>query len=236
MPLLLYRGLQLPPKKKRRGLIVGGGGPAAPAVVGLNVAAAQGASTPDQAVFNSGVNTIDLRIRATQVSWADGTNYRSYIAQRQANADSRWDFYTDPGGLLTLTWFGPGAANSTISSTVAVPHAAGATGWVRALLDFTTPLLTFYTATDATGTAWAQLGATANPAALGLQVAAAPPLIKVGQDLFGNPAIGKIHRAQILIATVSRIDMDFAAATPGNGPWVAATGETWTRIGASTVS
>lgn len=222
--------------RKGRGYLVRGRY-AVQVVQGLVVpGAGAGASTPDQAVLNSGTNTLDLRVRATQASWADGVNYRSYIAQRQANADSRWDLYTDPGGLLTVTWFGPGAANSTLGSSVAVPFAAGGTGWTRALIDFTTPLCTFFTATDAPGAVWAPLGTTFNPGTLGLQVAGAPPAVKVGQDLFGNPAVGKIHRAMVIIGGVTRIDMDFSTATPGNGPWVATTGETWTRIGASTVA
>lgn len=204
----------------------------------LNVPSGGGASTPHQAGLTVGAASLDVRIRCAADTWASGT--QMLVCQNNdGTADDRWYFRLDATGAQIGDWINVAGAhqNSGASSTVPALGIANASPvWLRDVLDATAGSATHYWSND--GSAWTQISQNATLTTTGMRSSGTPPILAVGQTSAFNDNLftGKIYRVMVLVGGATIIDMDWQTAALGNGPWVATTGETWTRFGTSTVN
>lgn len=207
------------------------GGAAAPAHY-LNVAfGGDGATTPDQAAFDSGSATVEIRVWAALNNWASGGGFQSLLAQGNG-ATGRWALWVVGDGTLRMQYWKAGGTGVGHISTVPTGLANNATKWIKALLNPAVASTDFSMSDD--GSAFSPLGAQVTTSAAAIQTVVAPS-VETGSDVFNENVIGKIFRSMLFIGGVKKLDMDFSNATPGAGPWVATTGETWTAKGSATV-
>jgi hypothetical protein len=199
----------------------------------LNVPTASGASTPDQAGLAGGANTLDLRVEMAPTDWASG-NYQAVISQDNNASGARWWVGITPTGEIETLMHAIGADISA-PSTVATGFADGASRGVRVLRTPSAGTVDFYTSEDFS--TWTPLGSqitgtSTNPMA----IAGTAPAVQVGTDVYAEPMLGKITRVMVLVNGATILNWDITTAALGNGPWVAGSGETWTRIGTASVT
>lgn len=193
-------------------------------------------STPDS-VANSPAGDISLYGRA-YANWPDG-NFCNLIAKCDGAAFS-YVLRKDGVGTLTCIVSQDGSTLKALASTVGVPFAANATGWVRADIDIDNGAggvnVNFYTQPD-TGsnvipaTGWVQLGTTVTVAGALANLFNSTTNVNIG-SLDGNNLnwIGGIYRACMspVVFTAPTLDFDANLSVEPHTSFVAATGETWT--------
>lgn len=137
------------------------------------------------------------------------------ISKWAAGATTSYRMFINSTGNIVLSWVTAAAATITKASTVIVPFADYAAGWVRATLDVDNGAagndVTFYTSTD--GVTWTQLGTTVTTASA-TNIRDTASILEIGTDTTGtaNMFAGIIYRAQIYngIAGTLAFDANFA--------------------------
>lgn len=148
---------------------------------------------------------ISVEAKLAPTSWANGAS-QIVAAQYRAGGNNRgWQFYLRSDGKLGFIWSEDGIATKLAESTVAVPYAAAAAGWIRVSHDVDTGGsandVKFYTSTD--GGAWTQLGTTITAAGVTSHYNTTTPftIAHLGSDVGGNVGsgwlAGKMHIIRI---------------------------------------
>lgn len=157
-------------------------------------------STPDTA-GNSILGDIDLRMKVALPDWTPSSTM-TFIGKNvgDPNRAFRWTLLTP--GTSQLEWWPTGSNASIITkiSTVAIPFADGATGWVRVTLDVDNGAsgntVSFYTSID--GVVWTPLGAPVITAGVTTMVDTAAA-IEVGANFNGasQQLLGTVYYAEV---------------------------------------
>jgi hypothetical protein len=197
----------------------------------LDVPTASGASTPNQAGLAAGTGTLDLRLELAPNSWASGA-FQALISQDPNGPGSRFWWGIQPAGTLEYDFYNIGG--TFIDACVAPGFAPGSSHGLRLLHNIGAGTIDYYTATDFSTWAHIQAQSTGKPTT-GMATSGTAPVVRVGTDVYAEPMVGQITRIQVLINGVTLLNEDWTNATPGTGPWVATSGETWTRIGTASV-
>jgi len=185
---------------------------------------------------------LDVRVKATLSDWTP-SSAACFFSKYGGAGQRGWRFQISSTGNLTFEGSQDGTAlPGLIASTVAVPFADGATGWVRVTFTAATSTLTYYTSND--GVAWTQLGTTVTltgiTALFGTNAAYEIGSRTVGSDPLASPS--KIHYAEARqgIGTaglpVMIVDMDCAIGSAANinssgNTFLDNLGKTWTQNG-----
>lgn len=106
------------------------------------------------------VGDLSVRVKLSRANWGPGGTVAECFNKFGGAGQRSWSLTCNSSGALILVHSVDGTAQKTSVSSVLIPFAAGATGWVRADLDVDNGsagyTVTFYTSTD--GLAWTQLG------------------------------------------------------------------------------
>ena len=201
----------------------------------LNGVAGNYFSTPDS-VAVSITGDIDIRVNAAADDWtpAAAADLISKWGGGGAGTSVSFKLALNTNGTLRLQWSADGSASAGIKdSTVAVPFADMASGWVRATLDVDNGAagndVKFYTSTD--GVTWTQLGTTVTTAGV-TSIFDSAAVVMVGARDTGSAGnfFGKTLRAQIYNGIAGTLVADFNPALFTSGTtFTASTGEVWTR-------
>jgi hypothetical protein len=195
----------------------------------LDVPSGTRAQTPNQAGLAFGTGTIDVRCEVAPDVWATGNKTPTLLDQ-----SNKFYFVILADGRLEFFLLHAGAVSSFAQSTVATGFGNGVRKWVRAVRDIAAGTCDFYTSPD--GSTWTALGTQVTGLNTTTEYALGSTPLSVGWG--GNPSdqfVGKVYTTRILVNSATVINMDWTTATPGTGPWVATTGETWTRLGTASV-
>lgn len=209
----------------------------------LDVPTGGGANTPGIAGYDPGSSTIDVRVQAQANDWDANTGtQRLFDNSDQGNTNGRFAFDTfhfGGQGLLAARWQNPASAYQSETSAGLVGAAGIARNgriWTRVLMAPAAGTFDFYWSRD--GSTWTQIGSQfTGYTTTGVYALPTRPNPAIGQSsAFSSDFFtGKIYTVQVLIGGATVINMDWTTAALGNGPWVATSGETWTRMGTSTV-
>jgi hypothetical protein len=184
------------------------------------------ASTPSATALNV-TGDLEIVARVALENWT--VLSQSFVAKFDGPTGSgrSYTFRTQSGGSpghLELVWQDSGTASvRTATSTVAVPFAAGATGWVKVEFDADNGAsgntARFYTAADSAAepTVWTQLGTSVVTATVGAIAVGTFPLV-VGSDNTATRAVaGSFYRTIVRngIAGTVVFDANFTSLTSG---------------------
>ena len=205
-------------------------------------------SAGDLAAF-SGATQLDVRAAVSLDDWTPSTS-QTISAQQDTGTNQRsWQFYIDTSGFLALRTSSNGTASTTTTSGYRVSAVNGQTMCVRATWQ-STGAVYFYVKRPVKGReraacmshdGWAQQGA------VGAGVAAAlfnsTAAVTVGDRVASSEALdGSILYADAR-TTIDSDTLRFAfwpadAASSSATSWVATAGagETWTKVGSSTIT
>lgn len=157
------------------------------------------ASTPDSAALSI-TGDIDIRVKVAPDDWTP-TVTQAFVGKMQSASTRSYYFEVFTNGRLQFTWSVDGTAvTGSKNSTVSVPFADGAVGWVRAVLDVDNGAagndVLFYTSTD--GVTWTQLGTTITTAGTTSIFDTTVP-VEIGSRGGGatNPLAGNVYYAEI---------------------------------------
>lgn len=198
-----------------------------------------GATTPAQAGFAPGTNTVDLRARVSRVNWGDTTNLGAFLANWSSTAaNSRYMLSAGTGGTLIAQWYNAAGALQTCTSTANLAGlASGSIKWVRALITPSAGTCSFFTSDD--NVTYTQLGTTITgktTTAVQTPTTAQPLTVAVDASA-ANGMLMHVYAAQLRINSALIVNMDWTPlSTPVTGTWTSATGEVWTRVGLSTLN
>jgi len=169
---------------------------------------------PDLAAYNI-TGDIEIVLAMAMDDWTPSA-VTDPLVRGVADPNIAWWVRVNTNGTVQFRFFPTGslASQQTRTSTVAVPFADGALGWVKITLDVDNGAgghdVVFWTSTD--GTTWAQLGTTVTTAGTTSLPAVTAPLRVFRGDIVGaTPFAGKVYRAQIRngIAGTVVFDADF---------------------------
>lgn len=122
-------------------------------------------STPDSANLSI-TGDLEVHVKAACDTWTAQSVVFELCGKSAAAPQVGWFLRLNTTGTLTFFWSNDGTAVLSSTSTVAVPFAAGAVGWIRVSIDVDNAAagrdVKFYTGTD--GAAWTQLGTTVTSA------------------------------------------------------------------------
>lgn len=181
----------------------------------LDGSATNYATTPDSAAVSI-TGDIDIRADLALINWATAT--QGIVCKLGANDGQRsYVFRMNSGALgqLELIWSNTGSGAITATSTVAVPFANYARGWVRVTLDVDNGAagytVVFYTSSD--GVTWTQLGATITVGGV-TSIFDGNRVLGVGGGVGDTVAAGRIYRAMVLNGINGTVvfDSNFATA------------------------
>jgi hypothetical protein len=151
---------------------------------------------------------IDIRVQASMASWtAAGT---TVLLAKGTAAGQRSYILGMQTGVIRLDLFHDGTADLATVSTVSVPFAANAVGWIRATWEASSGHTNFYTSTD--GVAWTLLG-TGNQVQAAVSIFNSTSYLEIGSQIGGTATFtGRIYRAQVYngIAGTLVFDANFA--------------------------
>lgn len=220
---------------------------ARPAVLGwdglnygyLNGVAGNYYSTPDSTAVDI-TGDLDLRILLAMPDWTPSAD--SAVLSKYTTTGNQRSYrlaVLSSSGQLFFQWSADGVVASSATSTAAPTVSDGQALWVRVTLDVDNGAagntVTFYTSTN--GVTWTQLGTpVVGVGTTSLFVSTA--VVEVGSLTAGTlqPLSARVFRAQVYNGIGGTLVADF---NPGNyvtgTTFVAATGETWTLNGASTI-
>lgn len=201
----------------------------------LNVPAASGATTPNQAGFAVGTTSLDLRIEMALTNWASGSlenMFNQYLSG--GGSGSRFYFAVQFDGKLVYNFYNitPGSTNAV--STIAPTIANGASLGVRVLHNVAAGTVDFFTSPDFT--VWTALGTQITGLVVtGQDTAGTAPVVRIGSDIDADNAPGKITKVQLLVNAASKFNWNITTATVGAGPWTSGSGEVWTALTTASV-
>lgn len=187
-------------------------------------------TTPDSAA-NSILGDIDIRVQMSLTDWTPTTG--PFIVNKMQNTNDRaYRLTIQTTGNILFEWSTDGTLAGLLSaaSSVAVPFADGATGWIRVTLDVDNGAAgrttTFYTSTD--GIIWTQLGTVVTVGVITSIFNATGAL-----DVFNNAAVVscKIYKVEIynvINGTIPVVRINPSEALTDANSIVSSTGETWT--------
>jgi hypothetical protein len=185
------------------------------------------ASTPDSAA-NSVTGNIELMARAALTSWAPAANM-VFIGKDDVSANRDYGLWMDSAssGKLVFFYSPDGTTTRFAVSTVAVPFAALAIGYVKATYNTGTGVVQFFTSTD--GVAFTQLGT--NVTITAGTIHDGTSTLTVGGRSDGTLFLGgRVYYAEVRNGIGGTIVAAFDASRGVRNATtvVAATGETWT--------
>lgn len=201
----------------------------------LNVPSGSGASTPNQAGLAVGTTSLDLRVEFTPLTWQPAS-FANIINQYVSGAGSGTRFYF---AIQSSPWqplyvFFNSLGGQPAAAAAAYPFVDGTSKGLRVLHNVAAGTVDFYTSDDFT--VWTHYDSqTTGLATTGMDTAGTPPALTIGKDADTGVAPGKYTKVQVIVNGVTIINWNITTATVGNGPWVAGTGETWTRSGTASV-
>ena len=175
---------------------------------------------------------IDIRAKVALDDWTPAST-QSFISKFETGGQNSWRFEQGPS-QLAIIWSSGGTNNDgVIAATVPTGIADGSAKWVRVTVDVNNGAsgndVKFYTSDD--GSAWTQLGATMTTAGV-TSFFSSTSRVEVGAvTTNGQPASGKIYRAQVLngINGSTVLDVDTSLITNGSQTsFSALTGQTAT--------
>jgi len=148
------------------------------------------ASTPDSAALSIvGDYTIEAKVNA--VDWTPAT--KQGLGSKLASDSGELSLSLNTNGTLNIQWYSATVLQSS-DSTVAVPFADGATGWVRVKVVRGVTAI-FETSVD--GLSWTQLGTTKDISLLLAPTDSANPLLSGALVTGANTFNGKIYYVKI---------------------------------------
>lgn len=154
------------------------------------------------AAFTAITGDIDVRIRVSLDTWADGTA-RTFMARYGAAGQRAWRLGMNTSNRLFFAWTADGTNESTAGGNVAatgpVPFANGDTGWLRATLDVDNGgggrTVSLYYSLD--GATWTSLGVSSGGVVASIFDANLTDYEIGGRGSNGELITGKIYEAQI---------------------------------------
>lgn len=197
----------------------------------LDVPTASGATTPNQAGLAAGTGTLDLRIEMAPNSWANGA-FQAIISQDPNGSGSRFWWGITASGTFEYDFSSIGG--NWINNCASPGFTNGTSHGIRSLHNIGAGTQDFYSSSDFSSWTPIQSQVTGLSTS-GMATAGTPPVVRIGTDVYAEPMVGKITKVQVIVGGVTILDWDITTATPGSGPWVATTGETWTALGTATV-
>lgn len=176
--------------------------------VSVSGAAGNFVSSPDSAAASI-TGDLDLVCRLAPSVWAP-PSHGAVMAKWTTTGNQRaYMLRMDTAARLQLFWSTAGSDSVTgLRSTVAVPFADGAPGWVRATRSASSGDIKYYTSTD--GVAWTQLGSTRASTPSGIFDSSAR--VSIGAlDPTGNEYAGKFYYGEIRAAIDGAVVLRFDA-------------------------
>lgn len=207
---------------------------------GLNATTSNGGyiTTPDSATLSI-TGDLDVQAKVQCDDWTPSAAFE-LCGKSGAAGQAGWFLRLGTDGKLTLFWSPDGTAVLSITSTVAVPFADGATGWVRATIDVdngaSQRVVTFYTSND--GSAWTILGTAVTQAGATSIFDNTTAVTFVGRAAGGPGGIvGQMTAYQLRIFNGINgtlvADLDVADAPNATSSWVDSKGVPWTAASVS---
>jgi hypothetical protein len=186
------------------------------------------ASTLDSAA-NSVTGSIELMAKVAPNDWTRTTE-NALINKNSGAPNVSYAFHVETGSTGKLVFYYTTDGSTTTGriavSTVAVPFADGAIGWVKVTYNAGTGVVQFFTSTN--GSSFSQLGTDVTITAGAIHDGSAG--LEVGS--IGTAAVldGRIHYAEVRngIGGTVVASFDPTLATRGAASFASATGETWT--------
>ena len=181
---------------------------------------------------------IDLISRASFDNWTSAASAAFLVSKRLNATQISYSLSTSTTGFLQARFSSDGLSNSgeLLTSSVAVPFANNAIGWVRVTRNATTGDVNFYTAPD-TGdntepSVWTQLGATRSTSAYPIFVSTSALTVGQMPDGGSAPSTVRIYYSSVRNGINGPI---VAKADLSNLPnytygWISSTGELWQTI------
>jgi len=195
------------------------------------------ASTPD-AVANDVTSDLDVRVRVALDDWTPATS-QTLMAKYNISAQRSWLFFLNTVGRLSVVLSTDGTATLTLTANGEPAVSDGGTKWVRFALDTDngsgSKEISFYQSDN--GVDWAQIGTTITDAGTIVLHNSSGKLTAGSFDIDGGgtglQSAGVLYRAQLLNGINGTVVADFdpTLAVVGEATFVAATGETWTKLG-----
>lgn len=171
---------------------------------------------------------IDVRVKAALTKWTGGGS-QTLVAKTGATAG--WRLSLGNSGVISFIFSVDGTNEIAANSTVSLPFAHGATGWVRAVRNVTGGTVTLYWSRD--GVTWTQLGATISGLSTTATYDNSAIDYSIGQVVTGSfSLVGDVHYVDVRsgIAGTTMLPTDptsWSSATSGTQtPYAAQTATT----------
>lgn len=207
------------------------------------------ASTPDTAALDI-TGDIDVRFDATLVNWilpdypSSGANEysRTELIGKYASTQRSWALFVRRSRLY-FSWSTSGSSETnTAECTADLPLTTSGRLAVRATLDVDNGAagntVTFYTSDSISGT-WTQLGSAVTASGT-TSIFSGSSSLKIGDctHLAYNPALGRVHAAQVRSGIGGSIvaNPDFTAQTSGATSFADSAGLTWSLTGNAAIT
>lgn len=191
-------------------------------------------STPDSAAASI-TGDIDIRVKVALNDWTPAATSTLLGKYDAAGNQQSYLLQVLAAGTLIFYTSSSGTASTSAISSVATGLADGSTKWVRATRASASGQVIFYLSDD--GVTWNQLGTPQTNTAGAIFDGTA--LVTIGafnNAGTGNPAAGRVYRAQIYSGIDGTLAVDFNPNSWTSGTtWASATTETWTINGTAAV-